>query len=170
MSLSVCSQTAHDALPGAMHAGSPIKTLIKTLYYQLVALLYGLCGYFARVTMVNSNWTKAHITRMWFASGAPTLVRHVSGSPTSGVAMSGLAHWILCTLNVTYETHRQARHMPNESLVMKVFSCTLWGYSIAMLWPCDIVVLALGMWCGCTGWALLIHVTCNQRVQQRVYC
>lgn len=57
-------------------AGSGVKTLAKWLYYQLLALVYGLAGSCAHVVMVNSRWTKAHIDRLWWARGRPAQLVH----------------------------------------------------------------------------------------------
>ena len=43
---------------------TPLRWL-KLAYYRLFALLYGLVGRAARVVMVNSSWTRAHIAAIW---------------------------------------------------------------------------------------------------------
>ena len=34
-------------------------------YYRLFAKIYGFCGSFAQVVIVNSTWTKGHIDTIW---------------------------------------------------------------------------------------------------------
>ena len=34
-------------------------------YYHLFAGLYGLCGAFVALAMVNSSWTRGHIQALW---------------------------------------------------------------------------------------------------------
>ncbi|ETO23037.1 glycosyl transferase [Reticulomyxa filosa] len=43
----------------------PLK-LLKLWYYDIFAMLYGLCGFcFVDCVMVNSSWTKDHIVQLW---------------------------------------------------------------------------------------------------------
>ena len=44
---------------------SPTFTYIKTWYYKLFAILYGLVGRRNDVVMVNSTWTHGHILELW---------------------------------------------------------------------------------------------------------
>ncbi|RUS33670.1 ALG11 protein [Jimgerdemannia flammicorona] len=37
----------------------------KLIYYRVFAKVYGLCGSFADITVVNSSWTKGHIDELW---------------------------------------------------------------------------------------------------------
>ena len=53
-------------------ANSTLKSWVKWTYYNLFAILYGLCGKFASVVAVNSSWTKGHVTRLW--GGTPHTV------------------------------------------------------------------------------------------------
>lgn len=53
---------------------SYLKSQIKLLYYHIFAHIYGICGGFSMVTMVNSSWTKSHIEKLWWTSKAPYLV------------------------------------------------------------------------------------------------
>ena len=46
-------------------AGSPWKSRLKLVYYHGFAVLYGLCGWFVSLVMVNSSWTAAHIRALW---------------------------------------------------------------------------------------------------------
>lgn len=34
-------------------------------YYRIFAKVYGFCGSFADIVMVNSSWTKGHIDELW---------------------------------------------------------------------------------------------------------
>ena len=47
-------------------ANSSLKSLLKLVYYQAFAVLYGLAGAFASVVMVNSSWTGRHIRQLWW--------------------------------------------------------------------------------------------------------
>lgn len=38
---------------------------IPISYYRIFAKIYGFCGSFATVVMVNSTWTKGHIDELW---------------------------------------------------------------------------------------------------------
>ncbi|GBF92830.1 GDP-Man:Man(3) c(2)-PP-Dol alpha-1,2-mannosyltransferase [Raphidocelis subcapitata] len=55
-------------------SGSGIKSAVKVLYYRLFATVYGVCGAFADVVMVNSSWTAAHIESLWWRWRRPALV------------------------------------------------------------------------------------------------
>eukprot|EP00879_Flechtneria_rotunda_P003773 GHRR01004012.1.p1 GENE.GHRR01004012.1~~GHRR01004012.1.p1 ORF type:complete len:487 (+),score=120.70 GHRR01004012.1:258-1718(+) len=55
-------------------SGSRVRSLAKVLYYQAVALVYGISGAFADVVMVNSSWTAAHIRQLWWMWGEPHIV------------------------------------------------------------------------------------------------
>ena len=46
-----------------------IMTYIKLFYYTAFAILYGLVGSLSDLTMVNSTWTKDHISRLWKFAG-----------------------------------------------------------------------------------------------------
>lgn len=46
-------------------ARSKLKTTIKLIYYWCFAILYGLVGSMADLTMVNSTWTYNHIKSLW---------------------------------------------------------------------------------------------------------
>lgn len=48
---------------------NPIVSCIKLIYYSVFAICYGLVGWLADLTMVNSTWTKRHIERLWRLSG-----------------------------------------------------------------------------------------------------
>ena len=50
------------------YASSNYKKQLKIYYYKLFAILYGMCGYFASVVMVNSTWTYNHINSIFFKS------------------------------------------------------------------------------------------------------
>jgi len=57
--------------PGVVHnrafiARSRILSCLKIGYYVAFAGLYGVMGAFADLVMVNSNWTRAHIDRLWW--------------------------------------------------------------------------------------------------------
>lgn len=56
-------------------AASPTKSMIKVMYYRAFAWLYGAIGGFSSVVLVNSNWTRAHIERIWHLSNANFSVR-----------------------------------------------------------------------------------------------
>jgi alpha-1,2-mannosyltransferase len=55
---------------------SPLLSRAKLYYYRLFAKAYGLAGSCARVVMVNSSWTQAHIAHLWRGTGprTPTVV------------------------------------------------------------------------------------------------
>ncbi|KAL7545124.1 hypothetical protein ACHAWF_014491 [Thalassiosira exigua] len=44
-------------------------TYVKLVYYTMFAIAYGLVGSLADLTMVNSSWTKNHISYMWKFAG-----------------------------------------------------------------------------------------------------
>ncbi|KAI8646053.1 hypothetical protein BD408DRAFT_337417 [Parasitella parasitica] len=46
-------------------ASSAIWSTGKLIYYQIFAKIYGFCGSFANIVMVNSSWTKGHIDQLW---------------------------------------------------------------------------------------------------------
>eukprot|EP00891_Asterochloris_glomerata_P007701 jgi/Astpho2/7701/Aster-02580 len=58
----------------AQVAGSLAKSLLKTVYYYIVAALYGAAGGFSQVAMVNSSWTAGHIAQLWWRWQPPTIV------------------------------------------------------------------------------------------------
>eukprot|EP00798_Chlamydomonas_sp_ICE-L_P016151 gene16151-22311_t len=47
-------------------SGSYLKALVKVVYYNIFALLYGMAGACSQVTMVNSSWTRRHIASLWW--------------------------------------------------------------------------------------------------------
>ncbi|GAB4822152.1 hypothetical protein N2152v2_009198 [Parachlorella kessleri] len=51
-----------------------VKSAVKLAYYHLFALLYGAVGAFASVVMVNSSWTRRHISELWWRWGEPQRV------------------------------------------------------------------------------------------------
>eukprot|EP00210_Caulerpa_lentillifera_P001520 g1458.t1 len=55
-------------------ANSTVLTTFKTIYYEMFSVLYGFCGLFAKVVMVNSSWTREHIWRLWWRRMPPTVV------------------------------------------------------------------------------------------------
>ena len=44
---------------------SVLLSYIKIFYYKLFAFIYGLCGSFSDIVMVNSSWTHNHINALW---------------------------------------------------------------------------------------------------------
>jgi len=56
-------------------ASNQYKKSVKLYYYKLFAILYGICGYFANITMVNSTWTYNHINSLFFRR---TLLRGIN--------------------------------------------------------------------------------------------
>ncbi|KAG2225030.1 hypothetical protein INT45_003230 [Circinella minor] len=46
-------------------ATSAIWTSGKLIYYHMFSWVYGWCGSFAEIVMVNSSWTKGHIDQLW---------------------------------------------------------------------------------------------------------
>ena len=55
-------------------ASSSLASRIKLIYYQIFAFVYGLCGGFATIAMVNSSWTRGHISKLWWGHHEPALV------------------------------------------------------------------------------------------------
>lgn len=55
-------------------ASSAAKSGLKLFYYQCMALLYGAVGGCANVAMVNSSWTRRHISQLWWRRARPHLV------------------------------------------------------------------------------------------------
>ncbi|CEP17391.1 hypothetical protein [Parasitella parasitica] len=51
-------------------ASSAIWSTGKLIYYQIFAKIYGFCGSFANIVMVNSSWTKGHIDQLWHTKSA----------------------------------------------------------------------------------------------------
>nr|AIT18233.1 TerpI [Mucor circinelloides] len=49
----------------AKFASSAIWSTGKLIYYRIFAKIYGFCGSFANIVMVNSTWTKGHIDQLW---------------------------------------------------------------------------------------------------------
>lgn len=49
-----------------------LKSSLKLIYYRVFAVMYGLCGRCADVVVVNSTWTRGHVTQLW--GGAPRTV------------------------------------------------------------------------------------------------
>lgn len=50
-------------------SSSWLKSWVKLCYYQLFAALYGAVGACAAVVMVNSSWTRRHISDLWWRWG-----------------------------------------------------------------------------------------------------
>ncbi|CAM0136227.1 asparagine-linked glycosylation protein [Umbelopsis sp. WA50703] len=48
-----------------VYGKNTIWNMGKLVYYRLFAKLYGYCGNFADIVMVNSTWTKGHIESLW---------------------------------------------------------------------------------------------------------
>lgn len=46
---------------------------LRIIYYKLFAHLYGICGYFADIVMVNSTWTYNHINSIFYRSSSTSL-------------------------------------------------------------------------------------------------
>eukprot|EP00775_Hariotina_reticulata_P005441 gene5440-5674_t len=55
-------------------SSSSLKSLVKALYYQAFALVYGLAGACADVVLVNSSWTAGHVRQLWWSWHDPALV------------------------------------------------------------------------------------------------
>jgi len=53
----------------AQITANPIVSCIKLIYYSMFAMCYGLVGWLADLTMVNSTWTKRHVEYLWKLSG-----------------------------------------------------------------------------------------------------
>lgn len=49
-------------------SNSLLLSFLKTLYYKLFAVLYGVTGRQSNVVMVNSSWTEDHINQIWNVS------------------------------------------------------------------------------------------------------
>lgn len=58
----------------AIISQSIILTHGKLVYYQIFAFLYGLVGKCSSVIMVNSSWTKDHITEIWKKPSSTAIV------------------------------------------------------------------------------------------------
>ncbi len=54
--------------------GNPVLSFLKLIYYRIFALIYGLCGACAHVVMVNSSWTRRHVSNIWWSRAQPKLV------------------------------------------------------------------------------------------------
>lgn len=46
-------------------ANSTSVSTIKLLYYQILAALFSVTGYFVDMAFVNSSWTENHMKYMW---------------------------------------------------------------------------------------------------------
>ncbi|EIE21183.1 glycosyl transferase [Coccomyxa subellipsoidea C-169] len=55
-------------------AGSPLMSLVKVVYYYIFAAAYGAVGGCTNVVMVNSSWTRGHVSRLWWTFTQPLLV------------------------------------------------------------------------------------------------
>jgi alpha-1,2-mannosyltransferase len=66
---------------------NPIITYAKLVYYTIFAILYGLVGSLADLTMVNSTWTKEHIAHLWRFAGSI----HVVFPPVDTASLSKLS-------------------------------------------------------------------------------
>ena len=55
-------------------AASSTKSALKIAYYQALVVVYGAAGGCANVAMVNSSWTRRHISQLWWRRRRPTLV------------------------------------------------------------------------------------------------
>jgi alpha-1,2-mannosyltransferase len=55
-------------------ASSRLFTSCKLLYYRLFGMAYAFSGHFADVIMVNSSWTRNHITSIWGLSDRTHLI------------------------------------------------------------------------------------------------
>lgn len=42
-----------------------IFSKLKRIYYQVLIILYTICGKFGDYHATNSSWTHSHITKMW---------------------------------------------------------------------------------------------------------
>ncbi|RUS19729.1 hypothetical protein BC937DRAFT_87019 [Endogone sp. FLAS-F59071] len=51
-------------------ARNPVWSFGKLVYYHAFAKVYGLCGSFADIAVVNSTWTKGHIDELWHTDAA----------------------------------------------------------------------------------------------------
>ncbi|KAF6262956.1 hypothetical protein COO60DRAFT_1699075 [Scenedesmus sp. NREL 46B-D3] len=54
--------------------GSSLRSLLKVLYYQAFAVVYGMAGACADAVMVNSSWTASHVRQVWWIWDEPALV------------------------------------------------------------------------------------------------
>jgi len=67
-----------------------LVTCIKLVYYTIFAMLYGIIGSLANLTMVNSTWTKNHISSLWKMAGKihvvypPVDTKSLKNMPLSG--------------------------------------------------------------------------------------
>lgn len=50
-------------------ASHGIFSYLKLVYYQIFGYWYGICGGFSHVRMVNSSWTRDHISHIWWRWG-----------------------------------------------------------------------------------------------------
>lgn len=55
-------------------SSSSLRSFIKLMYYRIFAVVYGICGGFSTVSMVNSSWTKGHIAALWWSLNDHILV------------------------------------------------------------------------------------------------
>lgn len=55
-------------------SGSSLRSLLKVLYYQAFAVVYGMAGACADAVMVNSSWTAGHVRQLWWSWEEPQLV------------------------------------------------------------------------------------------------
>lgn len=55
-------------------SNSRVLSAIKSIYYFLFAVLYGLAGSCAEVVMVNSTWTYGHIVSLWRKKNRTSIV------------------------------------------------------------------------------------------------
>jgi alpha-1,2-mannosyltransferase len=68
--------------------GSAGVSTLKLIYYKIFARVYGWTGgWFSRVTMVNSSWTKTHIESLW---GVNTVLVYPPCLPRGEIEMVGL--------------------------------------------------------------------------------
>jgi len=73
-------------------ARSALKSTAKLVYYNLFAIIYGLCGKCASVAVCNSSWTQAHVRALWGgepARGVPALRRRRAAGGAGGEARVG---------------------------------------------------------------------------------
>lgn len=75
---------------GAEIASDPMASRLKLAYYAAFAVCYGLVGGLADLVMVNSNWTRGHVERLWKLAGKirvvfpPVDTRSVRDFPITG--------------------------------------------------------------------------------------
>jgi alpha-1,2-mannosyltransferase len=55
-------------------AKSYLLSSAKYVYYHVFSIIYGWAGSFANVVMVNSTWTKGHISEIWGSKTNPIIV------------------------------------------------------------------------------------------------